>query len=227
MKRLMVVFFVLVLLFHQYLFQAISSIVKELAIPVVVLAVVIALCYALLKGIFYFAHRKKRRRYKQKKKWYQLKKKVTKEAKDHEYEERNFIDNELKNDCSNLPNDFSDDPKHYLINKDSFVRDNAQDAIYKLRWRKILYYLYDYKCPFCQKPCTDIDHFFIPKSLGGNFKLKTKNGYVVNNAVPLCNKCNIKKSNKHFSSFVSYEQFVYIEQRNMIMSKLLRVYKHL
>ena len=103
-----------------------------------------------------------------------------------------FINKERKKShCDGL---LSEDINDYIIEKDDFTRKNDYDSKYMNYNRYVLFYLYNSICPLCMtNPCEHIDHFFIPKCKGGNLIMKRKNGELVNNAVPLCSQCNIKK----------------------------------
>ena len=117
----------------------------------------------------------------------------------------------------------SEDINDYIIENDDFTRSNDYDSRYMNYNRYVLFYLYNSTCPLCMtNPCEHIDHFFIPKSKGGNFIMKRKNGELVNNAVPLCSQCNIKKSNLSYTLFIKPRQLYCISKNNAIMTALIR-----
>ncbi len=134
-----------------------------------------------------------------------------------------FVDSELQN----LPQNglISENSADYIINKKDLERKNNYDSRYIDKNRKVLFYLYENICPLCQiKPCEHIDHFFVPKCKGGNLIMKQKNGELVNNAVPLCATCNLRKGNRSYTKFFSPSQIEYISHRNAIMTSLIRKY---
>lgn len=134
-----------------------------------------------------------------------------------------FVDLELQKSPQNGL--ISENSFDYIINEKDFVRKNNYDSRYIDKNRKVLFHLYGNKCPLCEiKPCEHIDHFFVPKSKGGNLIMKKLNGELVNNAVPLCSACNLKKSNYSYTKFFSPSQIDYISQRNAIMTSLIRKY---
>lgn len=117
----------------------------------------------------------------------------------------------------------SDNTDDYIIEASDLERDNDYDPNYKKTYREVLFHLYDNRCPLCQKnQCEHLDHFFIPKCKGGNFIMVTKEGNFVNNAVPLCSKCNLKKGKNSYKKYFSPEQLEYISRRNSIMTSVLR-----
>lgn len=117
----------------------------------------------------------------------------------------------------------SDNIDDYIIEESDRERDNDYDPKYKQKYRAVLFHLYDNLCPLCQKnQCEHLDHFFIPKCKGGNFIMVTNEGNFVNNAVPLCSKCNLKKGSNSYKKYFSPEQLKDISKRNAIMTAVLR-----
>jgi hypothetical protein len=55
--------------------------------------------------------------------------------------------------------------------------------------------LFENKCANCeaQGDGVDLDHFFFPRSRRGCFIMRQKDGWPVNNAVPLCWRCNRRR----------------------------------
>ena len=117
----------------------------------------------------------------------------------------------------------SDNTNDYIIETNDLDRANDYDPDYNNKYREVLFHLYDYHCPLCQEnPCEHLDHFFIPKCKGGNFIMVTTKGDFVNNAVPLCSTCNLKKGMKSYKEFFTPKQLGYISHRNAIMTAVLR-----
>ncbi len=72
----------------------------------------------------------------------------------------------------------------------------------------------------------DLDHFFIPKSKGGNFVLKRKDGVLINNAVPMCETCNRTKGNKDWRSITEENTLIQILERNSAANLLVNEVFH-
>jgi hypothetical protein len=83
--------------------------------------------------------------------------------------------------------------------------------------------LYDTKCVKCQRVDNglDLDHFFLSKSVGGNFSLQHKDGYLVNNAIPLCESCNRSKGDRPYANFFDRDQILFLFTKNREMNFLL------
>jgi 5-methylcytosine-specific restriction endonuclease McrA len=96
--------------------------------------------------------------------------------------------------AANFP---SEDPSAYTIKARDYKRNNADERYYRQRWILPLLSAFDCKCALCDssEDGFELDHFWIPKTLGGNLLLKLKNSNkFVNNGVPLCQTCNRQKS---------------------------------
>jgi 5-methylcytosine-specific restriction endonuclease McrA len=96
--------------------------------------------------------------------------------------------------ATNFP---SEDPSAYTIKARDYKRNNADERYYRQRWILPLLSVFDCKCALCgsSEDGFELDHFWIPKTLGGNFLLRLKNSNkFVNNGVPLCQTCNRQKS---------------------------------
>ena len=48
------------------------------------------------------------------------------------------------------------------------------------------------------------DHFWFPKSAGGNFLMRSLDGIYVNNCIPLCGSCNASKGKRDFRDFFAF-----------------------
>lgn len=96
--------------------------------------------------------------------------------------------------AANFP---SEDPSAYTIKARDYKRNNADERYYRQRWILPLLKAFDCRCALCHssEDGFELDHFWIPKTLGGNFLLKMKtSNKVVNNGIPLCQSCNRQKS---------------------------------
>lgn len=90
----------------------------------------------------------------------------------------------------------STDPSVYVIERRDYSRSNSDERLYKTKWWPTLLRIYDCRCALCgeDRDGIELDHFWIPKSHGGNLLLRHQlTGQLVNNGVPLCTACNRSK----------------------------------
>lgn len=105
----------------------------------------------------------------------------------------------------------SRDPSEFIIEPRDYKRNNSDERYYRNRWMLTLLRVYDCACAMCgsDRDGLELDHFWLPKSKGGNFILRSAlTGSRVNNAVPLCVQCNRKK--------IDNEPILTIHQHNRI-----------
>lgn len=100
-------------------------------------------------------------------------------------------------------------PNELLLDDFCFDRNSDIDKEYRNKYFLFLIEKVENKCPICGRTDNgiELDHFFIPKKEGGNFILKTKNGIIINNAIPLCISCNRSKSDKRAIDFLSSDKY--------------------
>jgi hypothetical protein len=92
-----------------------------------------------------------------------------------------------------------DDVDYYIINDEDFSRSNSREMYFHKFLKFKLLAIFDNKCVKTGKTTEiEMDHFFIPKSHGGNFILKRKDGAYVLNVIPLHKTVNQEKSNKDY-----------------------------
>jgi 5-methylcytosine-specific restriction endonuclease McrA len=117
---------------------------------------------------------------------------------------------------------FSDAPEDYVIQPENFKRNNPADARYRKLNLLNLLKLFDNKCANCGNTDNgiDLDHFFISKTHGGNFKLQHKTGKWINNAIPLCKSCNREKSSKGLKFFTQTKMLEILAKNATMTSKL-------
>lgn len=117
----------------------------------------------------------------------------------------------------------SDNREDYIIRNDDYNRGNPIDNMYRKNYYLTLLKIYDNSCAKCgnKKNGFDLDHFVFPKNSGGNFMLRNKDGYWVNNAIPLCKTCNRSKGDRSYKSFFSDEELIEIFQKNAEMTKII------
>ena len=90
----------------------------------------------------------------------------------------------------------STDPNAYAIERRDYSRSNSDERLYKTKWWPTLMRLYDCRCALCgaDRDGIELDHFWIPKSHGGNLLLRHQlTNQIINNGVPLCTACNRHK----------------------------------
>jgi len=111
----------------------------------------------------------------------------------------------------------------YVVNNEDYRRNNKRDKEYRKKYLLSLLSLYDTKCVKCQRVDNglDLDHFFLSKSVGGNFSLQHKDGYLVNNAIPLCESCNRSKGDRPYANFFDKDQILFLFTKNREMNFLL------
>lgn len=113
---------------------------------------------------------------------------------------------------------YSIDPKDYVIQNSDYKRSNDIDYNFKNNYKRDIVKIFDDKCCNCGATKElELDHFFIPKSMGGNFIMYHKKGFKVINCILLCSKCNKMKSNK--------QDFFKKETIYKIQKKLSRIQK--
>ena len=117
----------------------------------------------------------------------------------------------------------SDNREDYIIRNDDYNWGNPIDNSYRKNYSLTLLKIYDNSCAKCgnRKNGFDLDHFIFPKNSGGNFMLRNKDGYWVNNAIPLCKTCNRSKGDRSYKKFFTDEELLMIYEKNVEMTKIL------
>lgn len=117
----------------------------------------------------------------------------------------------------------SSDRNNYLIENDDYKRGNPKEGFFRKTFSLHLLDTFDNSCAKCgdKENGVDIDHFIFSKNEGGCFIMKHKDGYLVNNAIPLCRTCNRSKSDNHYKSFFTDEELLSIFQKSLLMTKRL------
>lgn len=120
---------------------------------------------------------------------------------------------------------FSDSAQDYVIDPiEDKSRDNFKEYFYKREYRKYVFNQFGNRCANCKynyRRFLQMDHYFMPKIRGGNFKMLHKDGYYVNNCIPLCMYCNKRKSARSRRSFFTPEKLLYIDSVNKKITNLL------
>lgn len=88
--------------------------------------------------------------------------------------------------------------ENLLVEDEDYKRENGKDRDFRKLYTLKLLQHFDNRCAMCgsQDNSVHLDHYFIPKSHGGNFLLKCADGRQLLNCVPLCQSCNCSKSDK-------------------------------
>ena len=147
--------------------------------------------------------------------------KKRKEAQRRAEEEKRLAEEEFQRKISIVR--ISDDRNDYIISKEDYKRGNPVDNDYRKTWFLTLLKIYDNKCANCGDSSNgcDLDHFVFAKNEGGNLIMKHRDGYFVNNAIPLCQNCNRSKGDQDYNNFFSEEKLLELFTKNAEMTKLI------
>ena len=147
--------------------------------------------------------------------------KKRKEAQRRAEEEKRLAEEEFQRKISIVR--ISDDRNDYIISKEDYKRGNPVDNDYRKTWFLTLLKIYDNKCANCGDSSNgcDLDHFVFAKNEGGNFIMKHRDGYFVNNAIPLCQNCNRSKGDQDYNNFFSEEKLLELFTKNAEMTKVI------
>lgn len=117
----------------------------------------------------------------------------------------------------------SDQREDYIIKKEDYKRGNKIENNYRKKHLLRLLNLYNNKCAKCGSTNNgfDLDHFIMSKNEGGNFTLIHKDGYLVNNAIPLCQTCNRSKGDKSHKDFFNKDEILFLFEKNKEMTLII------
>lgn len=117
----------------------------------------------------------------------------------------------------------SDDRSEYIIGNNDYRRGTKRENFYRKAFLLPLLQMFGNRCAKCgtAENGVDIDHFVLSKNEGGCFALFHRDGYWVNNAIPLCQTCNRSKLDRSFRQFFAEEQLLAVFQKNAEMTKRL------
>ncbi len=117
----------------------------------------------------------------------------------------------------------SDNRSDYIISNNDYRRGTARESFYRKTFLLQLLGLFDNRCAHCgtAENGVDIDHFVFSKNEGGSFAMFHRDGFWVNNAIPLCQTCNRSKLDRSYTQFFEKELLLDIFQRNAEMTKRL------
>jgi 5-methylcytosine-specific restriction endonuclease McrA len=99
------------------------------------------------------------------------------------------------------------DLDNYVVNEKDFIRESRLDRHYRKQFSYALSRAFDGHCCNCGEGMgqLEFDHFWLPKSKGGNFLMRSTDGYYVNNCIPLCRSCNASKGARDYRDFFDEE----------------------
>lgn len=111
----------------------------------------------------------------------------------------------------------------YIIVGRDYSRDSRIDAYYRKNFSTVLSKAFDGHCCRCDEGMgqLEFDHFWWPKSQGGNFLMRSKNGSYVNNCIPLCRSCNSSKGARDFREFFSEQEVNRITEISQSINKYI------
>ena len=106
-------------------------------------------------------------------------------------------------------------PHDFVCRDVDHQRGNKLDDRFMRAMRGEVYRVFECRCCHCGDPKDlQLDHFAVPKSLGGNFVLRrTLDRSLQLNVAVLCGSCNSRRGATDFREFYSSEQLDYIKDR--------------
>jgi hypothetical protein len=119
--------------------------------------------------------------------------------------------------------EIEDDPAQFMIRPQDRERGGTREKRYRKKYKLILLEEFGNRCCRCgaRKQGLDLDHFFMPKKKGGTFAMWHKDGFWVNNAIPLCQTCNRSKGKKSHTTYFDQEKLMQIMDVNQRMTRRL------
>ncbi len=115
----------------------------------------------------------------------------------------------------------SDSRADYLISNDDYRRGTLRENFYRKTFLLPLLSAFGNRCANCgtTENGVDIDHFVFSKNEGGSFAMLHRDGFWINNAIPLCETCNRSKLDRSYRDFFTPERLLDILERNVEMTK--------
>jgi 5-methylcytosine-specific restriction endonuclease McrA len=115
------------------------------------------------------------------------------------------------------------DREKYIIRNADYKRGNSVESEYRRSYEVHVIAIFKNLCAKCRvnSDVIELDHFFMPKNDGGNFMMRHRNGYLVNNAIPLCRGCNRRKSDKTIGEFFSNDELLFILTKNAELTRII------
>lgn len=103
---------------------------------------------------------------------------------------------------------FSTEITDYVVDPTDYSRESRIDNYYKKNFSYLLTKAFNGSCCKCGQGMgtLEYDHFWKPKSDGGNFLMRHKDGYYINNCIPLCRSCNSSKGKSSYTSYFTTDE---------------------
>lgn len=115
----------------------------------------------------------------------------------------------------------------YQIYPQDHSRDSRVDRFFKNHMKFALIEHFGGKCVCCLDTVDlELDHFFIPKNNGGNFAVRSINGYFVNNCIPLCRSCNASKGARQVFEFFDKDKLKMLFETSKNFGPFLNSHMH-
>lgn len=118
--------------------------------------------------------------------------------------------------------DFSIDPSTYFIVPKDYTRTSPIEKFYEKYVGDLIANHFG-KCCGCNtlhmgENKLEFDHFWLPKSQGGIYTMRSHDGYYVNNCIPLCPECNKLKGAKSFYDFFGQDRALELLNKNNLIN---------
>ena len=109
----------------------------------------------------------------------------------------------------------------YVISNEDYRRGNYKENRYRKVMMLKLLAAFGNACAKCgaQDNGLDLDHFFMSKNEGGSFAMHHQAGHLINNAIPLCQTCNRRKSDDSYLTFFTAQELAAILVINQRMTE--------
>jgi 5-methylcytosine-specific restriction endonuclease McrA len=122
---------------------------------------------------------------------------------------------------SNLSEFLDVNPDGFVIVNNDFVRESRLDRHYRANFSYTLSRAFSGHCCKCGEGMgqLEFDHFWLPKSKGGNFLMRSVDGLYVNNCIPLCRSCNASKGARDYRDFFDEDELIDIVQTSQSINK--------
>ena len=97
---------------------------------------------------------------------------------------------------------YEEEASNIIINGQDFNRYSSADRKYLKKYKSLILGIFNNSCAVCgDTKGIELDHHFLCKRDGGSFQLVTINGKLLNNAIPLCERCNRSKGARPYTIF--------------------------
>lgn len=116
--------------------------------------------------------------------------------------------------------------ENYFIAGADHSRQSRLDENYRRHFAFVLIGKFENKCGKCQIGGIqlELDHFWMPKSSGGNFVMRSRAGLYTNNCIPLCRSCNASKGNRALLQFFSIDELKAVVPMSQSMNSYINTH---